>query len=310
MNYFAQNSDELNLIINKLTDGDTVILEDGIFKGKYEIWNNNISIKAKNNKKSILSNNDYYHKIMPNNNECNTFNTFTLYIGGDNVTLENIIIENTATPSTKYGQAVSLHVDGDNFNCINCSIKSNQDTLFIGPMPDDLLIRYKGFYPENRLQGKKTHQIYKNCEIVGDVDFIFGCGTALFENCEIISLNHPTNTFVSAPSHPKNLEYGFLFYKCNFISDSEKPNAYLARPWRDYGMAAFIDCNLGKHILPKGFNKWNDTNRDKTARFYEYTKETDLSNREPWVTILDKISAENYVENFKKYLENNKKNQD
>jgi len=44
---------------------------------------------------------------------------------------------------------------------------------------------------------------------------------------------------------------------------------YLARPWRDYGIARFEDCSYGPHIAPAGFDKWNDTNRDRTARFYE-----------------------------------------
>ena len=44
---------------------------------------------------------------------------------------------------------------------------------------------------------------------------------------------------------------------------------YLARPWRDYGLARFEHCAYGAHIAPEGFDKWNDTHRDKTARFYE-----------------------------------------
>ena len=40
-------------------------------------------------------------------------------------------------------------------------------------------------------------------------------------------------------------------------------------PWRDYGISRFEDCRYGEHIAAEGFDKWNDTRRDLTARFTE-----------------------------------------
>lgn len=305
MNYEITNNQSIKDCLLKMQAGDTLILDDGVYQGKFEIWNSGIKIKAKNPRKAILSNKDYYHKIMPNHNECNTFNTFTLYIGGDDVILEDLTIKNEATPSNVYGQAVALHVDGNNFRCQNCSILSAQDTLFTGPMPKDLIERYQGFYPEERLKGLPSVQCYENCIIAGDVDFIFGSATALFKNCDILSIERDGNTptYVCAPSHPKELPYGYLFYQCNF--KGTKGLAYLGRPWRDYGCAAFILCNLGKHIHPLGFNKWNNTNRDKTARFYEYTLNTDLSLREKWAVQLSEEEAFKYVDDFLAFMKEN-----
>ncbi len=305
MNYEITNKEKITEFVKNMHSGDTLILEDGIYQEKIEIWNSGITIKAKNPCKAILSNKDYYHKIMPNHNECNTFNTFTLYIGGDDVVLENLIIQNEAVPSNIYGQAVALHVDGNNFTCRNCQILSAQDTLFTGPMPRDLIERYQGFYPSKRLSGLPSIQYYENCTIAGDVDFIFGSATALFKNCDIISIERQANTptYVCAPSHPKELPFGYLFYKCNFKGTSGL--AYLGRPWRDYGCAAFILCNLGQHIHPLGFNKWNNTNRDKTARFYEYSLNVDLSQRESWSIQLSKDEATEYVANFLSFTKKN-----
>ena len=248
-----------------------------------------------------MRNKDYAHKIMEDNNECNTFRTYTLYVGGNNVKLKNLVIQNEATPSYIYGQAVALHVEGDHFTCEGCQLQSAQDTLFTGPMPSDLIERYRGFYPPEKLKGIPSKQIYRHCTILGDVDFIFGCATALFEECEIcsISRNSLTPSYVCAPAHAKETPFGYLFYKCKFIGTEP---AYLARPWRDYGCAAFIDCFLGNHILSEGYNKWNNTNRDKTARFFEYTSTSDLTGRVPWAKLLNRIDATNYVVEFKKYL--------
>lgn len=303
MNIYVKKDKSINQILKTVNPGDILILEDGIYKEKIEVWVPNITIKAQNKHKAIISNNDYYHKIMPNNNECNTFNTFSLYIGADNITLENLIIENTSTPSYIYGQAVALHVDGNKFKCYDCIIRSAQDTLFTGPMPKDLLVRYEGFYPPQRLKGLPSIQEYYNCQIIGDVDFIFGCATALFENCDIITLTtNKDNLYICAPAHPKELEYGYLFYKCNIRSLGDS-TSFLGRPWRDYGCAAFIECIMDeKSIIDKGFNKWDNTNRDKTARFYEYSEGINLKNREKWIKLLEKSEAEAYIDEFKLYI--------
>ncbi len=292
--------ESINKTLQKLKTGDVIILDDGIYFEKVEVWTNDIKIKGKNHLGAIIYNMDYYHKIMPNHNECNTFNTFTVYVGADNVTIEDITITNGSTPSSIYGQAVALHVDGNHFTCNNCVISSAQDTLFTGPLPPDLLERYKYFYPKQRLAGKPSIQIYNKCQIVGDVDFIFGTGTVLFNECEIISIERKDCTgFICAPAHSKNQKFGYLFYKCNLKGKSA---TYLARPWRDYGSAAFILCNMEKHIIPAGFNKWNGTNRDQTARFFEYTLDTDLSKRESWIKLLTKEEAEKYVEDFNNFI--------
>lgn len=301
MEIYVKLQDSINEYLKRANPGDIIILEEGTYLEKVEVWVDNITIKS--NTQATIANKDYYHKIMANHNECNTFNTFTVLIGSNNVILENITIKNLAVPSNIYGQAVALHVLGNNFICNNCNLISNQDTLFTGPLPKDLCVRYKGFYEEKRLLGTPSIQKYINCKISGDVDFIFGCATALFENCDIICLpSKKTQTFICAPAHSKETEYGYLFYKCNIISAHKEPYTYLGRPWRDYGCAAFIDCYMESHILPIGYDKWGNTNRDKTARFYEYTKGLNLSQRAHWINILNEESAIKYVNNFKKYI--------
>lgn len=301
MLYEIKNSESLHSILNQCQEGDTLVLDDGFYEGKFEIWQNHLYIKAKHTRKAIIHNKDYYHKIMPNHNECNTFNTFTVYVGGNHTTLEGLCIQNDSTPSEIFGQAVALHVDGNYFECRDCTIKSAQDTLFTGPMPKDLLKRYHGFYPAQRLQGNPSFQKYIHCDIIGDVDFIFGCATALFHQCKLISLHqeHQRYGYICAPAHDKETPYGYLFYECDL--DGTSPT-YLARPWRDYGTAAFINCKMSNHIILEGFNKWNGTNRDKTARFYEYSPKINTSSRVSWSHQLTEDESKKYVLNFFNYL--------
>lgn len=311
MKYIINNNQSINEILNKCATGDIIYLKSGVYKEKIEIFKDNITIIGEDEKNTIITNHDFYHKIMPDYNECNTFRTYTCYVEGDNVSISNLTIENSSTPSKKYGQAVALHVHGNHFNCSNVTLLSAQDTLFTGPLPKDLIIRHQNFLPKSYLKGTPSIQIYKNCTIKGDVDFIFGCATALFENCNIISIKRDTtnplepNGYICAPSHEKETEYGYLFYKCNLLKEDTVTNVYLGRPWRDYGCAAFIECKMDNHINPLGFNKWGNTNRDKTARFLEYTENIDICHREPWVKELSKSEAQQYIQNYFNYIKNN-----
>lgn len=99
-----------------------------------------------------------------------------------------------------------------------------------------------------------------------------GGGNALFEDCEIRSLADARDIgYIAAPAHSLEQKEGFLFRNCRLTcEEAVTPGSiYLARPWRDYGLVSFENCSMDKHIAPAGFDKWNDTHRDKTARFYE-----------------------------------------
>ena len=303
----------INETLKNAHPGDIIYLKNGIYYEKVEIFNNNIQIIGESKENTIISNNDYYHKVMPDNNECNTFRTYTVLVKGNSVSIENITIENTSVPSCKYGQSVALSVLGTNFLCESCIIKSAQDTLFTGPMPDNIIERYSNCgYQKYLLSNITSFQKYNNCLIEGDVDFIFGGATALFEGCTIKIINRDginhfeANTYISAPSHTQDTPYGYLFYKCKIICPCDTKGIYLARPWRDYGCVAYILCEMSNdNINPLGFNKWNDSNRDKTARFYEYSENLDLSKREKWVHELNKLEATEYVIDFMKYFNDN-----
>lgn len=292
------DSSSIKNALKNAKSGDTIFLKNGIYNEKIVINIDNITLIGESTDKTIIRNNDYFHKILDDNNEANTFRTYTCLVTGKNVKVSNLTIENTSLPSHKYGQAVALHACGDEFLCENVCLKSAQDTLFTGPLQKDLIERYTGFLKPDQLIPSPTKQVYKNCKIYGDTDFIFGSSQALFIDSDIISIG---NGYVCAPAHAKEMEYGYLFYNCNIISTTDC-NVYLGRPWRDYGCAAFINCKIGKHIDPKGFNKWDNTNRDKTARFYEYTKNIDLSKREKWINELSETDAKNYVDSFFKYI--------
>lgn len=249
-----------------------VVLPEGVFRIKLKISTPGLSIRGAGIDKTVIIWDDYANKTAPDGKEFNTFRTWTVSVVSDHVSMENLTIVNDAGHPEIKGQEVALTVYGDDFHMKNCRLVSTQDTVFLGPLPDDLIERYDGFLTDDLRQDKYCRQYFENCLIEGTVDFIFGCGETLFENCEIRSVYDARNIgYAAAPAHPLSQTEGFRFHKCRFTREEGVGDStiYLARPWRDYGLCVFEDCTYESHIRAEGFDKWNDTHRDQTARFYE-----------------------------------------
>lgn len=287
MEIYLNSNQNLSTILNNCHEGDIIHLAPKIYYEKIKITIPNLTIIGHN---SSIEYKDYYNKIGNDNKELLTVRTYTLMVAAPNVTLKDLTIKNLSTPNHIYGQAVALHVLGDNFKAINCNILGAQDTILAGPIPYDLTIRYKDLLPKDELTQKESHQLYDHCYIEGDVDFIFGCGICFFNECEIHSIG---KGYICAPSHPKEYDYGFVFYKCNLTGfDEIKNQVYLGRPWRDYGQAAFISCKASSHIKKEGFHYWNES-RQTTCRLsiYQTLNEKDVAS---FAKILNKNDLAKY----------------
>jgi pectinesterase len=285
-------SDDLQYILDNVTTPATIYLAAGVYQQKVVVKKNNIAIIGKNREKTVISWSDYAKKTNLDGREFNTFRTFTVCVIGENVTFNNFTIENSNTEPEKVGQCVALSVNAKNFYAKDMTLRSTQDTLFTAPFPDDLVIRYSGltddptyydgFIPKDQLymEGNAV-QIYEDCDIYGTVDYVFGCAEAYFKGCRFISTYEKRHFgYVAAPAHSLKQSEGYTFLDCDFVcGGAEKSTVYLARPWRDFGKCNFINCKLGEHINGELFDKWNDTYRDKTARFgyFNLTSENKLA---------------------------------
>ena len=262
----------LQKVFDSAEPGDEIQLSEGDFRVKSTIFVPGIKVRGAGRDKTRIIWDDYANKIHADGKEYNTFRTWTLAVCADHVTMEDLSVVNDALhPETK-GQEVALTVYADDFHMRNCRLTSTQDTLFLGPLPGDLIERYDGFLLDHLRRDMRCRQYFDNCLIEGTVDFIFGCGETLFDNCEIRSLYDVREVgYAAAPAHALGQTEGFTFRNCRFTAEPAVRDGiiFLARPWRDYGLSRFENCTYGSHISPLGFDKWNDTDRDRTARFYE-----------------------------------------
>jgi pectinesterase len=273
---YAKLQQAINTVPAFSSKTTTIFIKKGIYKEKIEIpsWRHNIYLIGENAEETIISWNDY-----AGNGGINTFTSYTMRIQGDDIKLENLRVENTAGP---VGQAVAIHVEGNRCEFRNCIILGNQDTLYIS--------------------GENSHHYFKGCYIDGTTDFIFGSATAVFEGCTILSKK---DSYVTAASTPKGNTFGFVFMNCKLIANQEITTVYLGRPWRDYARVVFLNCELGKHIIPEGWHNWSKPEREKTAFYAEYNNSgpgAEYDKRVPWSHQLTKQQAKEYtVENILSY---------
>ena len=210
----------------------------------------------------------YARQEMSDGSKRGTFRSYTVLVDGDNITFKNCVFENTSGRGCDVGQAIALYIDGDGIVLENCLIRGHQDTLFLAPLPDKEIIP-GGFTGPKQFTERKRRTVHlKNCRIEGGVDFIFGGATAYFDSCEFVSVEEG---YVFAPSTPDDVEEGFVVKDCRFtaVEGIERGSCFIARPWRNFAHVRLVNCYLGEHINPAGFDDWGKTEAHETVRFYE-----------------------------------------
>jgi len=250
----------------------TIFIKNGIYHEKVRIpsWNNSLSLIGEDIDKTIITWDDYFSKMKRGRNS--TFYTYTLKVEANDFYAENITVENSAGA---VGQAVAIHVEGDRCSFKNCKFLGNQDTAY--------------------LAGENSRQLFTNCMISGTTDFIFGSATVLFKECTIISKK---DSYITAASTTKGKEFGFVFMNCKLQANSSVDSVYLGRPWRPYAKTVFIECELGKHIHPDGWQIWSNT-ENVTSTFYaeynNYGAGAATENRVNWAHLLTKEEVQDYT---------------
>ena len=124
-----------------------------------------------------------------------------------------------------------------------------------------------GFQDVLFLSGSGVKHYFKDCYIEGTTDFIFGAATAVFEDCHIHSKK---NSHVTAASTNGIIPFGFVFFNCRLTSDSTVNKVSLGRPWSPTASVTYLNCWMGKHIIPEGWNNWRNPANEATARYAEY----------------------------------------
>ncbi|OMD59610.1 pectinesterase family protein [Paenibacillus odorifer] len=224
----------------------TIRIKPGIYEEKITVKQGTppVLLLGEDTNSTIITWSDNAHTLGPDGEPIGTFNSGTLNVFAEHFTAENLTIRNASGPGT--GQAVAAFVDAGHAVFRRVRLLGDQDTLYTG-------------------QGK---QYYNECYIEGDVDYIFGAATALFERCRLH--NKRSRGYITAASTPEGAPFGYVFLDCEITGGQGVSEVYLGRPWRPYAHVAFIRTVIDSSIIGEGWHNWGQPDREETSRYEEY----------------------------------------
>uniref|UniRef100_J3NE79 Pectinesterase n=1 Tax=Oryza brachyantha TaxID=4533 RepID=J3NE79_ORYBR len=177
----------------------------------------------------------------------------------------------------KGGQAVALRVFGSKAALYNCTIDGGQDTLY----------DHKGLH------------YFKNCVIKGSVDFIFGFGRSLYEDCTVVSVTSQV-AVLTAQQRSKSIadaiDTGFSFLRCRITGIGQ---IYLGRAWGDSSRVVYSYTTMGKEVVPVGWDGWNIQKPEHSGIYYGEYKCSGpgalSSKRIGWSLVLSDVQAKPFT---------------
>ncbi|KAF5733859.1 pectinesterase/pectinesterase inhibitor 35 [Tripterygium wilfordii] len=183
-----------------------------------------------------------------------TFQSATVAAMGDGFMARDITIVNSAGPAKH--QAVALRVGSDKSVIFRCSIQGYQDTLYT----------------------HSKRQFYRETDIYGTVDFIFGNSAVVLQNCNIyprkpLSGQH---NFVTAQGRINaNQNTGISIHNSKIVAASDlaatkSRTTFLGRPWKQYSRTVIMQSFIDDSIHPSGWSPWSGSFALKTLYYGEY----------------------------------------
>ncbi|KAL3647430.1 hypothetical protein CASFOL_008398 [Castilleja foliolosa] len=180
-----------------------------------------------------------------------TFQSATFAVFGQGFIARDMSFRNTAGAAKH--QAVALMSTADLSVFYRCTMDAFQDTL----------------YPHS------NRQFYRECEIYGTVDFIFGNSAVVIQNCNIRPKKPMLGQQITITAQGKmdpNQNTGISIQNCNIqpAADLSGVNTFLGRPWKNYSTTVMFQNVMGSFIDPKGWMPWVGDSAPNTIFYAEF----------------------------------------
>ncbi|KAI3712517.1 hypothetical protein L1987_71075 [Smallanthus sonchifolius] len=184
-----------------------------------------------------------------------TFHTASFAATGAGFMARDMTFENYAGPEKH--QAVALRIGADHSVIYRCSIIGYQDTLYV----------------------HSQRQFFRECDIYGTVDFIFGNAAVVLQNCNIYArkpMDKQKITITAQNRKDPNQNTGISIHSCKLLAQPDLVasngsfQTFLGRPWKMYSRTVYLLSYMGGHIDPKGWLEWDGSFALDTLYYGEY----------------------------------------
>ncbi|TYJ29772.1 hypothetical protein E1A91_A06G089800v1 [Gossypium mustelinum] len=248
---FSTINDAINFAPNNSYDRIIIYVREGVYEENVEIpsYKTNIVLLGDGNDVTFITGNRSVRDGWT------TFRSATVAVSGEGFLARDITIDNSAGPEKH--QAVALRVNADFTALYRCSISGFQDTLYV----------------------HSFRQFYRECDISGTIDYIFGNAAVVFQACNIITRMPMPGQFtvITAQSRDSPDETtGISIQNCSILAtvelygNSNRFKSYLGRPWRMYSTTVYIESYIDDFINPSGWTKWSNDEGLDTLYYGEY----------------------------------------
>ncbi|OWM66532.1 pectinesterase 3 [Punica granatum] len=165
-----------------------------------------------------------------------TFSTATFAVAGKGFIVRDMGFINTA--GAEKHQAVAFRSGSDMSVMYRCSFDAFQDTLY----------------------AHSNRQFYRDCDVTGTIDFVFGNSASVFQNCKIMPRQPMANQFNTITAQGKkdpNQNTGISIQKCTIsVNGNVTAPTYLGRPWKVYSTTVIMQSTIGTFLHPRGWMEW------------------------------------------------------
>ncbi|KAK3011662.1 hypothetical protein RJ639_010675 [Escallonia herrerae] len=195
-----------------------------------------------------------------------TFSSATFAVFGQGFIARDLGIRNTAGPSKH--QAVAIMSTADQSVFYRCRFDAFQDTLY----------------------AHSNRQFYRECNIYGTVDFIFGNSAVVIQNCNILPkkpMLGQQNTITAQGKFDPNQKTGISIQNCTIwpAGNLTSVQTFLGRPWKNHSTTVYMNTMMGSLIDPKGWLPWVGNTAPDTifyAEFQNFGPGSSTKNRVKW----------------------------
>ncbi|WJX54329.1 pectinesterase [Trifolium repens] len=185
-----------------------------------------------------------------------TFRSATFAVMGDGFIAKDMTFENTAGPQKH--QAVALRSGADHSVFYRCAFKGYQDTLYV----------------------YANRQFYRDCNVYGTIDFIFGNAVSVLQNSNIFirkPMGYQQNTVTAQGRTDPNENTGIVIHNCRITAAGDLKavqnsiKSYLGRPWQKYSRTVVMKSNIDGVINSQGWAPWSGGFALSTLYYGEYS---------------------------------------